>query len=774
VVKESIGEGKTMNYLSCRTEVYINLTVIVFKDFRSGTTEAFIWSQNSNDTARYQEFVQHFLRDQPARVLGEVSNEFLLSGITSYVTGYQNAVTHNVPVRHSAFPLNHSASLVEYLCLFLGVLSLKKGIGVDIETRSLCDLPKRGLHNYAADPSTDMLCFCWGAHGNPPDTWTPNDHAAAERFNALAADPDVFFTAWNAQFEIENWKFQAYKHGLLELPENRWICTQGIAASRALPLALGKCAVALGMPQDKQKSTRGTRLINLLSKPIKGTTEFREDLELSAELYDYCVQDVVTESAIFLGLGYVHDKMEDLIQRLTWKVNKTGIPVDILSVTGILKRYKEFADHIDARTYDLTERRVKSPRQRAALIEELDAPLRDLKKETVERALNRKILSHRDRTLLEFRQGASSSSTSKYKKILELAGSDERVRGTLQYHGAATGRDGGRGIQPQNLPGGTPEDPCAEIKHLLHDHIDDNFNTRMSHLTRSMIKAPSGYKFLVSDYSQIEARGVPWLCKEEEVLSEVRKGVDPYKAAAAVMYEVTIDEVTKVQRKYGKIAVLACGYQGSHVSLTRFAEMYGLSTTRQEAAKIVDQFRARRPKLVAAWENFGKAAVHAYYNPLTPVQVPACRTAVFLFDGANLSMRLPSGRAIWYPQVSIGPATINYVDKIDGLRKSFQTEAVYHAKQVNNQWVRRDMSGGNFLQNWVQGACRDVMMWRTPALEKRGYHIIIRVHDEVVTLVPDTPEYTLEELNALLTVNPPWAEGLPLASDGYEAYRYKK
>jgi DNA polymerase len=137
-------------------------------------------------------------------------------------------------------------------------------------------------------------------------------------------------------------------------------------------------------------------------------------------------------------------------------------------------------------------------------------------------------------------------------------------------------------------------------------------------------------------------------------------------------------------------------------------------------------------------------------------------------------MRLPSGRAIWYPQASIGPVTINYVDKVDGTRKSFQTETVYHAKQVNNQWVRRDMSGGNFLQNWVQGACRDVMMWRTPELEKRGYHIIIRVHDEVVTLVPDTPEYTLEELNALLTVNPPWAEGLPLAADGYEAYRYKK
>ena len=763
-----------MNYLSCQTEVYINLTIIVFKDFRSGMTEAFIWSQNSNATARYQEFVQHFIRGQPARVLGEVSNEFLLSGITSYVIGYQNAVAYGVPVRHTAFPTVHVESLVEYMCLFLGALSLKRGVGLDIETRSLCDLAKRGLHNYAVDPSTELLCFCWGEHGATPDIWTPNDRAAVDRFNTLAADPDVFFTAWNAQFEIENWKFQAHKHGLLELPEERWICTQGVAASRALPLALGKCAVALGMRQDKQKSTRGTRLINLLSKPIKGTAEFREDPELSEELYDYCAQDVVAESAIYLELGHTHGKMEDLIQRLTWKVNKTGIPVDILSVTGILKRYKEFAAHIDAKTYDLTERRVKSPRQRDAFMAELDVPLRNLRKGTVERVLERKTLSRRDRTLLEFRLGASSSSTSKYKKILELAGSDERVRGTLQYHGAATGRDGGRGIQPQNLPGGTPEDPCAEIKRLLHGPIDDNFNTRMSHLTRAMIKAPSGYKFLVSDYSQIEARGVPWLCNEEEVLSEVRKGVDPYKAAAAVMYEVTIDEVTKVQRKYGKIAVLACGYQGSHASLTRFAEMYGLSITRQEAAEIVDRFRARRPKLVAAWENFGKAAIHAYYNPLTPVQVPGCRTAVFLFDGANLSMRLPSGRAIWYPQVSIGPATINYVDKVDGTRKSFQTKAVYHAKQVNNQWVRRDMSGGNFLQNWVQGACRDVMMWRTPELEKRGYHIIIRVHDEVVTLVPDTPEYTIEELNALLTVNPPWAEGLPLAADGYEAYRYKK
>ena len=405
--------------------------------------------------------------------------------------------------------------------------------------------------------------------------------------------------------------------------------------------------------------------------------------------------------------------------------------------------------------------------------------LDNLQGDNIEQVLATWVLSEYDRYLLENYMAKNHASVAKFKKMLLQVCDDGTIKGNLQYHGAGTGRDAARGVQLQNLPRATAKDPEQLLKWFaLHDTatLDMIFEIleTASTLIRPSLQAPVGSKFVVSDYGQVEARGAAWTAKEEKILQNFRDGVPVYEAQAADMYDVAIDDVEPLQRQYGKLAVLACGYQGSHKALTKFAENYGLTIERKEAGKVVRAFRTSRPLLVDSWSNFGAAAVAATNAPGKRIQVPKCQHAVFQMQGKHLTLELPSGRKIWYPEADVRVVTVRYEDEETGETRTFQAESVTCKKLVGARWLRGGISGGNFFQNYVQAICRDMIMVAALRAGKAGYPVVGRIHDELITLVPDDSRYSIAELNKIMEVLPEWATNFPIKAAGYESKRYKK
>lgn len=652
--------------------------------------------------------------------------------------------------------------------------------------------------------------MAWAIDDKEPELWTPGQPFPSVLESALS--PILLpasFHAWNAQFEIEIWK-HCSPSDWPGIPLEVWYDTMGDAAMCGFPLKLDKCSKALGVAN---KGAEGTQLINKLSKPkVDGTFwQYKDCPEDFEAMYEYCLQDVRVEREVFGALPAHVEGPEMELQKLTWLSNDRGVPIDVESVEVLQKRIAEHIEYVDHQFQKITEGLLDSPRQRDALLRHLemnrvaaskhldmraaraasgltnprlltkDIPgitLDNLRGDETEKVLKEWSISSYDRKLIELQRDINHSSVAKFKKILVQLCKDRTVKDNVQYHGAATGRDAARGFQIQNLPRDTETNP-EELLEWFYKYPASTLDLvfpvleKASTLIRPMIQAPAGKKLVVSDFGQVEARGAAWTCKEDSILQNFREGIDPYEAQAANMYHVELDDVTKKQRNYGKLSVLACGYQGSHTALTKFAEGYGLTIERKEAAKVVGKFRQARPKLVAAWAAFADAALHAVEDAGTPYQVEGCQHAVFKMQGRHLTMELPSGRKLWYPYARTDQVTTNYIDADTGKEKSFTLKSVT-AMHMKNVWCRRGMSGGNFFQNYVQAICRDILMEAVVRVEEAGYPIVGRIHDEVICLCPDDPRYTITGLNRLMCIVPGWATDFPIAADGYESNRYRK
>lgn len=690
-------------------------------------------------------------------------------------------------------------------------------ISVDFETRSLIDLPKAGLYRYAEDESTDILCMSWAIDDEEPQLWTPLQpfpKAFDEFYHAWDMDYPVQLNAWNACFEIEIWEqVGVKKYGWPSAPQQMWHDTMGDAAMCSFPLRLGNCASAMGIDEQKDKS--GTKLINLLSKPIKGTNKFRQYREFPEEfnkLYEYCRQDVRTEREVYNNLPAHVSGIEDEIQRETWATNKMGVPIDVIAVEAIQTKIEQEIAFLNGEMEGMTDGRVTSAGQRDRILCDLQMNNPAVADHLAEREMLKEIgqkvprfsaknvpgikldcmkadvmvdvmrsweLTDYDRKLLKIYADNNHASVAKFKKMLLQMCFDNTIKGNLQYHGAGTGRDAARGVQLQNMPRATEKQPDLLLE-WFYFHSYETLSMvfpvleTASTLIRPMIKAPQGMKLVVSDYGQVEARGGAWTAKEEDILQNFFDGIPIYESQAASMYGVAIELVTALQRQYGKLAVLACGYQGAHKALTKFAENYGLVIERKEAGKVVRAFREARPKLVKAWAAFQAAAIEAVNNPGRAVQVDNCQHAVLQMNGPHLTMELPSGRKLWYPEAECRDIIVKYEDEETGLMKTFKSYSVTFKKLVGTHWLRGGISGGNLFQNYTQAICRDLIMEASLRASKRGYKVIGRIHDELITLVPNDSRYSIEDLNKIMEEVPEWAEGFPIEAAGYESQRYRK
>lgn len=640
-------------------------------------------------------------------------------------------------------------------------------VSIDVETFSPRDLGRVGVDEYAANCELICLAYRIGLHG-PVKLWLPTDPAPAELVEQVNAG--LCFHAYNAEFEYVIWNnVLVPQHGFPPLPLSRWRCTMALAASMGLPLALGKCAQALGV--DVQKDDAGRRVMLKLSKPrrpsknnpaTRWTTETAPDD--FARTYEYCRKDVEVESAIYARLiSYRLPEAEQKLWRVNAEINRRGVLLDAESASALL----ELKQREDAEL--LAEYRELTGLQTARQVAELRNWLRgqgvrlpDVQRATVAGALKAGGLPESVKRVLTLRLLLAKSSVDKYKMLLDRATTDGRIRGNFQYYAASTGRFGGRGVQFQNLrrDGIDQLTPALELIHgreyetlrFLYGSITEV----ASRMLRPMLIAPPGKTFVIADWAGIEARVVAWLAGEADALDTFRAGGDIYCKAASDIFSRKITPADAFERSVGKVVVLACGYQGSVGAFQSMATVYGVKVPDDEALKIVKEWRRKNKNIVELWYSAERAAIAATRSPGT---VQRAGRLAFRCDDGFLRMRLPSGRCLSY----YAPKIVN-----DQLRI---TTVI-----AGGQWSETETYGGKLIENATQAVARDLLRDALNTLDGMAkLSVVLHVHDEIIAECAETQaESGLKKLIEVMERVPKWAAGLPLAAEGFSYPRYVK
>lgn len=633
-------------------------------------------------------------------------------------------------------------------------------ISIDFETYSECDIKTAGGYNYAADLSTEVICMAWAIDDEEPQLWLPEHICPPRLWDAINDGAEIW--AWNAAFErAVYWHCLAPK-GFPPIRPHQWNDTAALAATLALPRALGQCAEVLGLVE--QKDTRGRYLIQRLCKPYRG--ERRRDQPLLDELYAYCKQDVVTERAIkkyvqqYKPLGEHERDVWLLDQAINWR----GVGIDTINVTNALDLIIATAERLNASVVDLTDGALSGVGSRAQVMSwcrDQGYRLGGYDKNAILTALADPALPANVRDVLKVRQTLGKASTSKYLAMQNLAGTDSRARGVFSYHGAQTGRWAGRGFQPQNLPRPAFKDADTCVK--LFEHRDPELlevlygdpMVALSSTLRSMIVPTAGNRLLVADFNAIEARVLAWLAGEQEPLNVFASGQCIYCHAATSIYGRTITKADEAERQIGKVAVLALGYQGGVGAFQTMAAAYRVEIPDEMADDIKVKWRKANKHIVRFWYALEEAAKNAVIHrghafdagPIT-----------FKCHGDFLFAKLPSGRRLAYYKPVIGNRGLEF----------WGTDS-----KTGGRWAKLDTYGGKLAENVTQAVSRDLLADAMLRVEAAGYPVVMHVHDEIVAETPKGVG-TLAEFEELICRMPDWAFDLPMAVEGFECERYRK
>jgi DNA polymerase len=637
---------------------------------------------------------------------------------------------------------------------------------IDFETRSRAPLKDVGLDIYANDKSTEVLCIAFGTatdNGDVVKVAKPTEATQLDRLlNHVASGGKI--AAWNAMFEYAIWNCVCVpKYGWPPLKLEQCIDTMAIAAANNVPQGLDDAGIF--MDSEHKKDAVGKRLIMKLSKPTsKGT--FNEDPELMAELFDYCAQDVRTEMAIGSVLRPLTAFEQD-VWTLTQRINLRGVPVDYNELHNAVLAVCRAQDELDNQCKALTGCK---PSEREKLLNWLNANganMADLTEKTVTTKLADTNLSKNICKALELRQEGSQTSVAKYAKMMEIQ-REGRIRNTLVYHGASTGRWASRGgLNLQNIARPTLED--AEIERAIPRVFNQGMGTmqELSSLVRSAIVAPQGKTFVDVDFSSIENRVGVYLAGQKDKVELFRKGLDEYKVfASESLYRVPYDQVTKDQRQVSKSAVLGAMFGQGAKGLVKYAEGMGVILSEAQAKSAVDGYRNSYAKVKELWALCEIAAIQAVENPGNPF---AAGGKIVMKVAKNaLWMQLPSGRLICWQRPELELLTTPW-----GVQKLGVT--VHSQNTYTRQWGRNALIGSSIFQSAVQGTARDCLAVAMLNLEKAGYEVINSIHDEVLLLVEEqNGESAMADVIRIMTTPPSWAPDFPLAAEGWYGKRYRK
>ena len=636
---------------------------------------------------------------------------------------------------------------------------------IDFETRSFADLTEVGLDKYANCLSTEVLCIAFGTNPTDVDVLSPKNWVTqATLLEHVRKGGKI--QAWNAMFEYFIWNCVCVpKYGWPPLKLEQCIDTMAIAAANNIPQSLGDAAIF--MDANQQKDTRGRYLIQKLCKPHKGG--FENDPELLKELFDYCAQDVRTEMAIGSVLRPLSEAEQE-VWYLTQQINLKGVPVDPNELHNAVLAVVRAQDALDNECVALTGFK---PSERAKLLAWINsklpqyAGLEDLTEKTVSHQLTHNFVNPDIKRALELRREGSQTSVAKYAKMMEIQ-REGKIRNTLVYHGASTGRWASRGgLNLQNIA--RPSQSDLEIEEAIPRVFNNGVGTmrELSSLVRSAIKAPSGKTFVDVDFSSIENRVGVWLAGQADKVELFRKGLDEYKIfASESLYHVPYDEVTKEQRQISKSAVLGAMFGQGAKGLVKYAEGMGVKITEGQAKTAVDGYRRSYARVRDLWGACESASIQAVENPGNAF---AAGSKIVLKVAKNaLWMQLPSKRLICWQRPQLELLTTPWGTQKLGI-------TVHSQNTFTRQWSRNNLIGSSIFQSAVQGTARDCLAVAMINLEKAGYAVINSIHDEVLLLVEEqNGESALADVVKIMTTPPAWAPDFPLAAEGWYGKRYRK
>ncbi|ASN73063.1 putative DNA polymerase [Ralstonia phage DU_RP_II] len=663
---------------------------------------------------------------------------------------------------------------------------------IDLETCSACELRDRGLHNYAADPTTDVHCAAYAFDDEPVEIWLPGQPCPPRVSAHIKSSGRVI--AHNFFFEIElTNNVLARKHGWPKLSIEQGACTMAAAYAMGLPGALENAAPALGLAQ--RKDAAGKRVMLQLAKPrAEGGFWAPETApEKFEQLYAYCKQDVEVERALHHRLMELSDD-EQRIWQLDYRINQRGIRVDLESIDKAIALVEQEKRRLDEEMLRVTGGVVGKCTEVQVLVKWIrtqGVEMNGLAKADVLDALAGD-LPPAVEAALRLRKEAAKSSTAKLVAMKERASADGRVRGCFQYHGAATGRWAHRGIQPGNMPRPRPgmgEDEINDVIANLHRHayIDMMYGPTMDAIAdslRGMIVAEPGNDLAAVDFSAIEARVLAWLAGQESVLDIFRTHGKIYEHAAASIYHVPMERVTKGQRQIGKVSVLALGFGGGVGAFQSMARVYGVKVPDAEADEIKSAWRAVHPAIVSYWYDLERAAIRALTDGGVQAVGPRGREVKFRKAGSFLWLQLPSKRVLCYPYPELRivdtpwgeqKEALTYMTELDSTTRKKLGNKVLPDPNANGNWCRISTYGGSLAENVTQAVAADLLRYSMETLESAGYPITLTVHDEaVVEIASSCDDRTLERIEELMAQTPAWAAGLPVSAEGWRGPRYRK
>ena len=641
-------------------------------------------------------------------------------------------------------------------------------LSADIECFSDVDLIKCGVYAYADSPAFEILLFAFSFDGGETQII---DLAQGEKLPAEVEeaifDVSVTKTAYNANFE----RTCLSKHFGRYIPPESWHCSAVQAAMLALPRSLEDVGRVLGL--DEQKMKEGKELIRYFCvpcKPTKANGGRTRNLPCHApekwELFKtYCRRDVDVEKAIRRKLhNFPIPENEMELYRLDQRINDRGVLVDMGLVEQAIACERLHKEIVTKRAYELTG--LENPNSVAQLkgwLGDMGMEVESLSKKAVA-----EMIAGTDgevEELLRLRLLMAKTSVKKYEAMERSVCSDGRVHGLLQFYGAnRTGRFAGRLVQIQNLPQNhLPDLELARelVKQGRFEDIEllyDSTPNVLSELIRTAFIPKQGCRFVVADFSAIEARVMGWLSGEEWVLDVFRGDGKLYEMTASRMFGIPMAEIGKgsPERAKGKVASLACQYGGSTGALVSMGAL-DMGLTEDELSPLVAAWRKANPHMVQFWWDVDAAAVKA----VTEKQRTKVGRIIFEYKSGILFITLPSGRKLSYVKPRMA---VNKFGR-DGL--------TYEGISENKKWSRIETYGPKLVENIVQGTARDLLAEAMLRVEKKGYLIVMHCHDEIIAEVPEGTG-SVDEMCEVMAVQPTWAEGLPLRADGYSCSFYQK
>lgn len=649
-----------------------------------------------------------------------------------------------------------------------------KILSIDIETFSDIDLGKCGVYRYTDSPNFDILLFAYSIDEGPVSLVDlASGEELPEKIVEAILSEDIIKTAFNANFErVALMRYLSRKLSKdVYLNPSSWRCSEVQAAMLGLPLHLEGVAKVLRL--EVQKMAEGKPLIRYFCIPCNPTAanggrtrNLPSDAPDKWELFkQYNIRDVEVELEIRKKIkDYPIPESEQALYELDQRINDRGFRADMNFVMQAISCDKQFTVAATERAYELTG--LNNPNSVSQLkdwLSERGVEVESLSKKNVKELVLE--TEGEVEEALKLRLLMAKTSVRKYEAIERAVCSDGRVHGLFQFYGAnRTGRFAGRLVQVQNLPQNHLVDLKLARDLVREGHFEDlqmlfgNTPGVLSELIRTAFIPKEGHRFIVSDFSAIEARVLSWLAGEKWRLEVFQSHGKIYEASASQMFHVPLEEITKGSslRQKGKISELACGYGGGVGALKSMGALE-MGVEEHELQVLIDNWRRANPHIVNFWWEVDKMAIKAVKERTRT----RTHGIIFTYKSGMLFVTLPSGRDLVY----VKPKLM--------LNKFGREGLTYEGIGTTKKWERIETYGPKIVENIVQAASRDLLAEAMLRLDKAGFAIVAHVHDEVICEVP-VGESNVEEICSIMSESPKWSEGLPLDADGYECDFYQK